>query len=288
MCRRLARMGQQVAKRAHRRPGPATGRPTRAGLGWVVDSCPRRSGSRVFRDGREYRECMAAQPTPLHQRILALFHARPLMIVELLASAEPELRARLRERPWVARVEDPNLRMTGLEGENVEVPVDLVITLEAGADGAGPTKIAVVVECPLQPDPDKLYAWADCLAAVRSTHRCIGKVLVLSPIDEVFAWAHDLFEGEPGFRPALVGREQMPRIEDLDRALREPELAVLSAIFHGGHEAGAKVVSAAAEALRELPEPRRSEALGVLEDVLPEGTLQEIRRVILDRAQTDL
>src|SRR5690554_2234810 len=123
--------------------------------------------------------------------------------------------------------------MTGLDGEDIDMVVDLVITLETTDEGKGPKKIAVVVECPLQPDGEKLYAWADYLAAVRSTHRCVGKVLVLCPIDAVFAWAHDLFNDEPWFRPALVGREQMPRIEEQDRALREPELAALSALFHG-------------------------------------------------------
>lgn len=207
---------------------------------------------------------MADQPAPLHQRILALVRAQPLIIVELLASAEPELRARLLERSWVARVQDPNLRMTGLDGEDIDMVVDLVITLEATDQGKGPSKIAVVVECQLQPDREKLYAWAEYLAAVRSTHRCIGKVLVLSPVDAVFSWADDLFSAEPWFRPALVGREQMPRIDDRDRALREPELALLSAVFHGGHEGGASIVSAAALAIRELPASRQLEYLDML------------------------
>src|SRR5690606_16812391 len=114
----------------------------------------------------------------------------------------------------------------------------------------GDASIVLVIECQLGPDPEKLFAWVDYLAAARREHRCAGRLVVLSPVDPVIDWAHGLFAEEPWLRPRLIGRAQIPKIDDHGRALREPELAVLSAVFHGPHDGGRDVVLAAALALR--------------------------------------
>jgi hypothetical protein len=110
--------------------------------------------------------------------------------------------------------------------------------------------------------------------------------LVLSPVDTVIAWAEGLFAEEPWLMPRLIGRAQVPKIDDHGRALREPHLAVLSAVFHGPHEHGIDVVLPAALALRTLPLYRRYKYIALLEDVLPEEMMTEVRRISLEEAQT--
>ena|SRR5690554_416583 len=104
-------------------------------------------------------------PTLLHQRILALLRAQPLMIVELLALVEPELRALLHGRRWIARVRDTNLRAIGLSAADVDRLADFVITLHPADQPEGAPLIAVVVECQLRPDGEKLYSWVDYLCS---------------------------------------------------------------------------------------------------------------------------
>lgn len=223
--------------------------------------------------------------TAFHQRILALVRAQPLMVVELLAVVEPGLRALLLGGQWFARARDTNLRAIGLSEDDVDRLGDVVVTLHPADNPDGPPTIAVVVECQLRPDPEKLYSWVDYLAAVRREHRCMGRVLVLSPVDRVIPWAHRIFDAEPWLRPELVGREQMPWIADHGRALRQPELTVLSAVFHGPHEGGEQLVSATRLALRELPRYKRIEYLSLLGTVLSEDMMDEIQDSLFKEAQ---
>jgi hypothetical protein len=102
-------------------------------------------------------------PSPLHQRILELLRAQPLLVLELLATVEPERREFWLGHPWLARVVDSNLLAVGMQERDKDRVGDLVITLHREDDPDGPPIIVLVVECQLGPDPDKLFAWADYL-----------------------------------------------------------------------------------------------------------------------------
>ncbi|MFO7562324.1 MAG: hypothetical protein R6X02_06745 [Enhygromyxa sp.] len=223
-------------------------------------------------------------PGSLHQRILALVCASPEVALILWSIVEPEA-VKLHGQKWIARSQDNNLRVRNLSEKDSHRLGDCVITLHPADDPDGRPKIVLVVECQLKPDERKIYSWAEYLAAARRLHRAIGRIVVMSPVDNVIVWAHGVFEDEPKQRPELVGREQVPRIDDLDRALRHPELAVLSAVFHGPHEDGAKIAVTAAQALRTLPEHVREEYFMLLEDALPEEMMPEIRKVTFEEAQ---
>ncbi|HLT34694.1 MAG TPA: hypothetical protein VK034_00380 [Enhygromyxa sp.] len=106
-------------------------------------------------------------------------------------------------------------------------------------------------------------------------------------MDGILAWAHGLFDDEPWARPPLIGRAHVPRIDDHGRTLREPELAVLSAVFHGPHERGIEVASAAAMALRSLPRRRRQAFLILLQEALPEDVMREVRKVSYEEAKAE-
>jgi hypothetical protein len=222
-------------------------------------------------------------PGSLHQRILALVCASPEVALILWALVEPK--SKLHAREWIARVSDTNLRVRNLEGEDSHRMGDCVITLHPADNPDGPAKIVLVVECQLKANSEKIYTWAEYLAAARRLHRAIGRMLVMSPVDNAINWARVAFEDEPKQRPELLGREHVPRVEDLEQAIRRPALAVLSAVFHGPHEGGAKIATTAAHALRTLPKHVRDEWFMLLEDALPETMMPEIRKITLEEAQ---
>ena len=220
----------------------------------------------------------------LHDRILELLAESPALVLELWAAADPLYRE-LIDRGWVARVHSNSGRFITHKGEDRPRRVDLVITLHPADDPHGPPKIVLVVECQLTPDEDKFFVWFEYLATMRAKHECGARLLVLSPMDAVLIWAHGLFDDEPWARPPLIGREHVPRIDDHGRALREIQLAVLSAAFHGPHEGGHEVVSAVATALRSLPRHRRERYIMLLRDALPEELMREIDKVTFEEAQ---
>jgi hypothetical protein len=228
-------------------------------------------------------------PGSLHQRILALVCACPEVALALWALAEPE--SKLHARKWIARVSDNNLRIRALhddqgEGdEDAHRMGDCVITLHPADDPGEPPKIVLVVECQLRADAKKIYTWAEYLAAARRLHQAKGRLIVLSPVDDAILWAHNAFDDEPKQRPELVGREHIPRVDDLEYAIRHPEIAVLSAVFHGPHEGGGPIATTAAHALRTLPKHIREEWFMLLEDALPEEMMPEIRKITLEEAQ---
>ena len=202
-------------------------------------------------------------PRSYEQRILALLCARPEIALVLWAIAEPQA-VHLHACEWSARTD--SARAEGC-----------VVTLHPADDPEGPAKIVLVVECQLQPSELRLRSLCEHLAAARSLHRAVGRVLFISPIDDVIAWAHAAFDDEPKLRPELIGREQVPRIEDLDQAIARPELAVLSAVFHGSHPGGAQIAITATRALRALREHVREEYSGLLEDALPQSLIPAVR-----------
>jgi hypothetical protein len=142
-----------------------------------------------------------------------------------------------------------------------------------------------VVECQLSVARDKRYSWVEYLAAARRTFATDALVFVISPVDRVITWAHGLFARSPGLRPILIGARQVPMITDPRRALRKPELAVLSAVFHGDSERGSEVLFAAATAMRSMSAAARRECRMLLEDALPEARMDEIRQLTDDEAQ---
>ena len=262
---------------------------------WAVGPAPGRLGMLGF--GASPRVCWEqpglggctghrAVPDDLHQRILALLAARPELTVTLAKRVDPTVVEALAGREWTARVRDPNLRARTLLGKDRHLLPDLVVTVDpADSPQEAAPVITLVIECQLNTDRDKYYTWVEYLAAARRSYGAAARVIVLSPVDEVIVWAHGLFEAEPALRPLLVGRAVMPWIDRPDRALRNPEMALLSAVFHGASEDGLAVVTAAAAALQSLPAKERREYTMLLEDALPEAMMNELRKLTQQEAQ---
>jgi hypothetical protein len=99
---------------------------------------------------------------------------------------------------------------------------------------------------------------------------------VVTPDPAVAQWAGQPIDlGNGTFVPRVVGPEGIPQVTDRDQAVREPQLAVLSAVAHGGGEVATAVAiaRAAVNAVSSLPEEQR-----LLYSVLTERALSEAAR----------
>ena len=93
----------------------------------------------------------------------------------------------------------------------------------------------------------------------RARHRCPASLLIGAPLPEIAAWcAEPIDTGIPGFvlTPPVLGRRAVPVITDPAEAARRPELAVLSAMAHGGGAQGAAIAAAVLPAIRQLEDER--------------------------------
>jgi hypothetical protein len=112
-----------------------------------------------------------------------------------------------------------------------EYRADLVILLLKEAPVMG-----IIVEVQLKRDDDKGYAWPAYVFNLRSRLRCPAWVLVIAPDESVGRWALRAIDGVGNscrFAPWVLGLSGVPEITDEERALHDPELAVLSAMAHG-------------------------------------------------------
>ncbi len=102
---------------------------------------------------------------------------------------------RTRRQPWSRRLSTsscpPLLR------------ADLVIDLR---DARGTMVLAIVLEVQRDKDPDKKYAWALYVAAVRARKRCPAILLVIAPDPRVARWAAQPIRPGHGAREPAAGR----------------------------------------------------------------------------------
>lgn len=171
----------------------------------------------------------------LHEVLVELFHRRPELAAELLAAADGVTVPQFEE----ARLEACEL--TDLAP--TEYRADTVVLLSARE---GPA-LAVVVEVQLSRDPGKRWSWPVYLPTLRARLRCPAVLLVLCASDKVAEWCGAPIEvGHPGYalRPLVIGPHGIPLVNDPAQASQNPELAVLSAMAHGGDPGGEKVLCA--------------------------------------------
>jgi hypothetical protein len=185
----------------------------------------------------------------LHEGLVALLRERPSLLVELVRSAFSI------DVDMSAFVLPDTADLTSLAP--AERRADLVLIFASRGDKA---EYGLIVEVQLAPDPDKPFRWPAYAAVLRDRRRCPVDVVVVC-LDEglVRSLAEPIALGRGGsvFRPLVLGPEVVPVVTDLARAVRDPELAVLSALSHRNGEAGIEVAFAAATAASGLDEGRR-------------------------------
>lgn len=207
---------------------------------------------------------LSEMPSLDHESLVLLFRNQPELAAQLLREAlHVELPAYTE-----ARLASSDLT----EVVPAEFRADAVVLLVDGRPVLG-----VVVEAQLARDERKRFTWPVYISGLRARHECPVELLVLAPDRSVAAWASapislDLAAGCV-IRPRVLGPETVPVVTDSERAAREPELALLSVIAHGGDdtETAVSIALAAAASLNHVPEEHRVLYLALIESALSDA-----------------
>ena len=198
-----------------------------------------------------------------HEGIIEVFRRDPRLAPELLwrtlGVAVPAFSEARIESGTMVDLHPPELR------------ADLVVVLR---DGMQPV-LGIVLETQRQEDPEKLYSWPAYVALLRRSLRADACVVVVTQSDRVARWASQpIVTGPGGSLQALVlGPSQVPIIDDIVVARGALELAVLSAMVHGGGQVdtAVKVALAATTAAHELDRDRFLLYFGLVQAALSEA-----------------
>lgn len=117
------------------------------------------------------------------------------------------------------------------------------------------------------------------VVTARARHECQVVLVVIAPKASIAKWAAKPIEIGGGMihRPVVIGPDGIPQITDPDQAIREPRLAVLSAVAHGrGDPAIAATIAAAAStAVERLPEEHWMLYWGLIDSALSMAARKE-------------
>ncbi|MGK4000576.1 hypothetical protein [Sorangium sp. So ce1024] len=214
-------------------------------------------------------------PTLEHNALVEMFREHPELAPRLLATL---LHVEVPPHTAVAVVESSLDQLIP-----VEYRADLVLELRDGRDAL---VLAIVLEVQRDVDPDKKFSWPAYVAVVRARKRCDTTVLVVAPDAGVAAWAAatiDLGLGRGHVAPLVLGPAVVPEITDPADAVKETELAVLSAVAHGNGPSGLTVVQAALAALGRLDQAHAMVYFQVIWNGLREPMRQALEALVMER-----
>ncbi|GII79452.1 hypothetical protein Sru01_44340 [Sphaerisporangium rufum] len=164
-----------------------------------------------------------------------------------------------------ARVESADLT----QFEPVEYQSDTITVLWADKP-----MLAVVVEVQRGRDPGKRWSWPVYLASIRARLKCPALLLVICTDPGIARWcAKTIDMGHPGWNltPLVADPGAVPLITDAETAIRSPELAVLSAVTHGGQDDAQPVLEACLAALTVVDDERARLYADFVFAMLPEA-----------------
>ena len=163
----------------------------------------------------------------------------------------------------------------------VEFRADLVIEVKQGDE----VVFAIVLEVQLGEDPEKKSVWPVYLTVTRARRKgCPACVLVVAPDAKVAAWAaQPIALGLPGdtIQPRVLGPPELPWVTDPAEVLRQPELAVLSAMAHGNEPDGLRVVMAVIAGLTGFDEATASVYRTLVYEALGEALRKKVEEMIM-------
>lgn len=210
----------------------------------------------------------------LHETLTEMLRHRPTLVVELLTDALD-----------VAVPVHDGVRLEPAECVDlapVEYRADAVIALTGPV---GPV-LAIVVEVQLRPAPAKRRSWPVYVTTLRARLDCPTALLVICVDEATAAWCAEPIDLGPGgsrIVPLVLGPVQVPVVTDHAEAARRPELAVMSAIAHGGEPAGRQVLEVLFGALATVDEDRALLYLDVVLGALPRAAFGYLEALMATR-----
>jgi hypothetical protein len=179
---------------------------------------------------------VSGMPSAKHELPLKLFKNTPRLIAKLLRMV---FDIDVGQAPLVqtnATFDDPKLSLFS---------ADLI--LEGG-------DMLLIVEAQLKVDKQKHFSWPLYAANAHALYKKSTWLIVITPQPAVAEWAKRPVSTLQGgsFVPLVIGPSDIPRISDPEEARNDPELAILSAIMHGGSKGGEEVALAALTAASEV------------------------------------
>ena len=213
-------------------------------------------------------------PSTTHEALTELFRNRPALAAELLATS--------------LGVTVPSFERARLDSGDLtdlaptEYRADAVVVLTRRDQAV----LAVVIEVQLARDVRKRRSWPVYLTTLHARLRCPAMLLVLCADADTAAWCRAPIEvGHPGWvlRPLALGPDTVPVVTDVEEASRAPELAVLSAMAHGGHPDRDKVFDALLAALRTIDEDHATLYYDVVSAALPEAARHHLEALMRTR-----
>jgi hypothetical protein len=208
-----------------------------------------------------------------HEVLAELFWQRPALAAELLSGplgvpVPAYAQARLEPAELTDRLP-------------TEWRADGVVAL---ADAAQVPVMGVVVEIQRGRDPAKQWSWPVYVVNARARLCCPVALLVVCPDASIATWcAAPVETGHPGFvlRPLVLGPDRVPVVTDAGLARQVPELAVLSALAHGGHPQVAEVLAALLAGLEAIGDPDHADLYAdVVFAALPEAARQHLEALM--------
>ncbi|HEU4728281.1 MAG TPA: hypothetical protein VFT22_10340 [Kofleriaceae bacterium] len=202
----------------------------------------------------------------LHEGLIELVREQPGLLADVLARLSVQL-----PRLATPRVAESTLNET----LPVEHSADAVVLF-----GDPRPVLGVVVEAQLRRHDRKRFTWPLYVVAARARHECPFLLVVLTPKASTARWAAQPIEIGGGMvhRPCVIGPDRVPQITDVAQAMREPRLAVLSLLVHGRGDphTAARIATAAAAAVEQLPEDQRLVYSGLIETALSQAARKEV------------
>lgn len=211
-------------------------------------------------------------PSITHQGLVELFRARPTLALEVLQ------RVLATTLPVARSIEVTSASVDELVP--TEHRADLMLLMR---DGSRTIVGVVIVEVQLAIDADKPFTWPLYAFATRNRFRCPTWLLVVAPEAAVASWAHTPLPsapGHPAWGPMVLGPDETPHITTASEAEQAPELALLSAIAHGGNENAKALLDALPAALATMPGEMLPAYLAMLYATLAPALRAQLERLM--------
>jgi len=142
----------------------------------------------------------------------------------------------------------------------VEFSADAVVLFDVVYREKKPV-FGTVFEVQKERDARKRYTWPVYGVVARARYECPFVVTVVTPDPAVARWAAEpiALGGGMIYQVRVIGPDGVPLVTDPEQASHDPQLAVLSAVVHGGGEVEAAVAVArtAVQAVLSMPEEQR-------------------------------